>query len=174
MTEAVVIRTATTDDAADIARIYAPFVTDTAISFEETPPDAQEIAGRIEKTLCAYPYLVAELNGRVVAYAYASQYRPRHAYRFTAEVTVYSVPEGRGQGLAARLYQEILNTLRETGFHTAIAIITLPNDKSVAFHERLGFKHLGTVEQVGYKFERWHSTGIWQQHLDAVKEQDHG
>ncbi len=172
MSSKTVIRSATAGDAAAIAQIYAPFVTDTAISFEETPPDTSEMAGRIEKTLRDYPYLVAEQDGQVVAYAYASQYRPRHAYRFTAEVTVYSVPEGRGEGLATRLYQQILNTLSETGFHTAIAIITLPNEKSVAFHERLGFRYLGTVEQVGHKFGRWHSTGIWQQHLE--KEHTHG
>ncbi len=170
MSSNTAIRSATASDAAAIAQIYAPFVTDTAISFEEIPPDTSEMAGRIEKTLRDYPYLVAEQDGRVVAYAYASPYRPRHAYRFTAEVTVYSVPEGRGQGLATRLYQQILNTLSDTGFHTAIAIITLPNENSVSFHERLGFKHLGTVKQVGSKFGRWHDTGFWQQHLDRGKD----
>ena len=149
-------------DAESIAAICAPFVTNTSISFEEVPPGAEEIAARIKKTTEGYPYFVAEENNQVIAYAYAGAYRARHAYRFTAEVSVYTAPEGASRGLAAELYRRVLSDLYEAGFHSAVAIITLPNDKSVTFHERHGFEHIGTIAQVGYKSDRWHDTGIWQ------------
>ena len=159
------LRDATPDDASAIAAIYAPFVTDTAISFEETPPTAADIAARIAQTQKGYPYLVAESDGRVVAYAYAGAYRTRHAYRFTAEVTAYAHEAGRGHGIGAALYDEVLARLTGAGFHTAVAIITLPNEASVRFHERMGFRHVGTIAEVGHKFDQWHDTGIWQRDL---------
>ena len=167
MSETITIRAATPDDGDAIAAIYAPYVRDTAISFEETPPGGAEMARRIETAITRYPYLVAEDGDRIVAYAYAGPYRARHAYRFTAEVSAYAAPAAQGKGIAAELYRRILSDLTETGFHTAVAIITLPNEKSETFHKRLGFAHIGTLARVGRKFDAWHDTGIWQRHLNG-------
>ena len=167
MADAPMIRDAKAEDAAAIAAIYAPFVTDTPISFEREAPDAAEITRRMAATQAGYPYLVAEVGGQVVAYAYAGPYRPRHAYRHSVEVTAYASPDGRGRGLGAALYTPLLERLTAAGYHTAIAIITLPNDKSVSFHERLGFAHTGTLREVGNKFGNWYDTGIWQRPLSG-------
>ena len=165
MANSLLIRDAQPKDAAAIAAIYAPYVTDTPISFEREAPDAAEIARRMVSTQENYPYLVAEVGGEVMAYAYAGPYRPRHAYRHSVEVTAYASPGGQGRGLGAALYTPLLERLTASGCHTAIAIITLPNDKSVAFHERLGFTHTGTLSEVGNKFGNWYDTGIWQRAL---------
>ncbi len=156
------IRPALPTDAAAIAAIYAPYVSETAISFEETPPTPAEIARRIQETSANFPYLVAELGGAVVAYAYAGEYRTRFAYRFSAEVSAYAAPQAHGRGIGAALYEAVLTVLKADGYHTAVSVITLPNDKSVRFHERMGFEHCGTVRQVGHKFDAWHDTGMWQ------------
>ena len=158
-----ILRPATPGDAPAIAGIYAPFVSDTAISFEDTPPDAAEIARRIAAAQVRYPYLVAENADGVQAYAYAGPYRARHAYRYTAEVSAYA--RSSGHGLGSRLYRALLTQLKADGFRTCVAIITLPNAASVRFHERMGFEQTGILKQVGRKFDAWHDTGLWQLQL---------
>ena len=165
MADALLIRDAQPEDAAAIAAIYAPYVNETPISFERVPPSAAEIARRMAETQERYPYLVAEVEGKVLAYAYAGAYRTRHAYRHSAEVTAYALPDGQGRGLGRALYSALLDRLAEAGIHAAIAIVTLPNNRSVSFHERLGFSHVGTLREVGNKFGRWYDTGIWQSML---------
>ena len=150
------IREATPADAARIAEIYEPYVTDSAVSFEETPPDAAEIQRRME---AAHLWLVDETEGIITGYAYGTPWRSRHAYRFTVEVTVYVVAEHHGHGVGRRLYEELLTRLGALGFVTAVAGITLPNDQSVEFHRALGFSYVGTYPSVGYKFDTWYDTG---------------
>lgn len=150
------IRNATAADADRIAEIYAPYVTDSAVSFEETPPDSSEIARRME---AAHVWLVDELDGVVTGYAYGTPWRSRHAYRFTVEVTVYVAAEHHGRGVGRRLYEELLGQLSALGFITAVAGITLPNEQSVEFHKALGFSYVGTFPKVGYKFDTWYDTG---------------
>jgi phosphinothricin acetyltransferase len=172
MANTALIRDAQPEDAATIAAIYAPFVTGTPISFEREAPGSAEIARRMVATQEAYPYLVAEANGEVVAYAYAGPYRPRHAYRNSVEVTAYANPGWQGLGIGAALYMPLLGRLTATGFHTALAIITLPNARSVSFHERLGFSHAGTLREVGSKFGNWYDTGIWQRKLKNSRDRE--
>ncbi len=150
------IRPATAADAARIAEIYAPHVTDSAISFEESPPDAVEIVRRMEK---AHLWLVDETDGVIGGYAYGTPWRSRHAYRFTVETTVYVAAERHRRGIGRRLYEELLEQLGALGFVTAVAGITLPNDESVEFHRALGFTYVGTFPKVGYKFDTWYDTG---------------
>mgnify|MGYP001813385333 FL=1 len=150
------IRPATAADAARIAEIYAPYVTDSAISFEETPPDASEIERRME---AAHLWLVDENDGEIGGYAYGTPWRSRHAYRFTVETTVYVAAEHHGRGIGRRLYEELLEQLGALGFVTAVAGITLPNDQSIEFHRALGFTYVGTFPKVGFKFETWYDTG---------------
>lgn len=159
------IRAATTADAAAIQAIYAPVVEHTAISFEETPPSVAEMAARVEATMQDYPYLVAELDGAVAGYAYASQHRTRAAYRTSVDVTVYIAEGARRSGVGRALYGKLLPALAERGFHAAFAGIALPNEGSIALHENMGFTPLGIYHEVGRKFGNWHDVGWWQRLL---------
>lgn len=159
------IRIASPTDAAAIQSIYAPMVDRTSISFELVPPTIEEMAGRIEATLPAYPYLVAERDGKVVGYAYASQHRAREAYRWSVDVTVYIAPLMHRQGVGRALYGKLLEILEKQGFHAAYAGIALPNKASTGLHEALGFIHIGTYPEVGFKFGQWHSVGYWRKAL---------
>lgn len=162
---AVFVRPATVADAASVHAIYAPVVEHTAISFEEVAPTIEEMSARIEATSNAYPYLVAERDGMVVGYAYASQHRTRSAYRWSVDVTVYIAEDARRSGVGSALYARLFAELVERGFHAAFAGIALPNSGSVALHERMGFEPLGVYREVGSKFGRWHDVGWWQRLL---------
>lgn len=155
------IRDASQPDAAAIVEIYAPYVENTSISFESIAPDAHEMAQRIETIQATHPFLVAVQGGVISGYAYATPYRSRHAYRHTAEVSVYT----RAAGIATALYDALFARLKIQEIHLLIAVITLPNDRSVAFHEKHGFSHVGTLTHVGRKFDRWHDTAIYQKQL---------
>lgn len=161
------IRVAQLEDAPAIQAIYAPVVTDTAISFEEVPPTAEEIGQRIASTLRAYPYLVAVREGQVVGYAYASQHRARAAYRWAVDVTVYIAESERRTGVGRSLYEALLPILARQGYCSAYAGISQPNPGSVGLHERLGFRHIGTYPKVGYKLGQWHDVGYWHLELGA-------
>lgn len=156
------IREAAPDDAEAIRIIYEPYVQSTPISFEENPPTTGEMRTRIEGTLKTHPYLVAEKEGNIIGYAYGSQHRARAAYRWSADVTVYVSPDAQGQGVGKALYKELLKGLASRGYHAAFAGITLPNEKSVALHEAVGFKPVGIYREVGFKLDRWHDVGWWQ------------
>lgn len=144
-------------DADQIADIYRPFVTDTTVSFEEVPPSADEMRGRIAS---AHLWLVDVVEGRVQGYAYATAHRSRHAYRFTTETSIYVPTHLHRSGIGRPLYQALLDQLTELGLATAVAGITLPNEASVRFHEAMGFTEVGVFPQVGFKFGQWHDT-IW-------------
>lgn len=162
------VRVATSDDASAVQAIYAPMVLDTVISFELIPPTVDEMAARIAATVPIYPFLVAEVEGKVVGYAYAGQHRAREAYRWSVDVTVYIDPAVHRKGLGRALYQRLLPLLEKQGFHPAYAGIALPNAGSIGIHEALGFTHIGTYPEVGYKHSQWHSVGYWRKPLCAV------
>jgi len=159
------LRVASPDDAKDIATIYAPFVRDTAISFEVNPPDTNEMRRRITSTLVTHPWLVAVDADRIIGYAYASQHRTREAYRWACDVAVYLDAPNRGKGIGNLLYTELLRILSAQGYRGAYAGIALPNAASVALHEKMGFSHLGTYAKVGFKLGQWHDVGWWQRTL---------
>jgi L-amino acid N-acyltransferase YncA len=158
----ITIRPASVNDAAAIHRIYAPIVTDTAISFEEVPPTVDEMAGRIASTLQTHPYLVAVNDGDVCGYVHASGHKNREAYRFSVDTTVYIAPEARQTGVGRALYAALFAELARRGFHMAYAGIALPNPGSVALHESVGFSAVGVYCEAGFKFGRWHDVGWWQ------------
>lgn len=155
------VRVASVADAEAIQAIYAPVVLGTAISFEELPPSVEEMRGRILATLETYPYLVAEQEGVVIGYAYASQHRARAAYRWAVDVTVYIAENARRKGVGRRLYETLLPMLKAMGYRSVYAGIALPNEGSVGLHERIGFRHIGTFPNVGYKHGAWHDVGYW-------------
>jgi phosphinothricin acetyltransferase len=161
--ETFVIRDIKSEDAAEIARIYNPFILESVITFEELPVTEGEIARRIQNiTSASYPYLVAELNSQVAGYAYGSQWRSRSAYRYTAESTVYLDPLHAGKGLGTLLYNALLERLKEMDMHVVMGVVTLPNPASVALHEKFGFKKVAHFSEVGYKFGQWLDVGYWQ------------
>lgn len=164
--ENVMIRPVKLSDAEAIASIYNPFITDTVITFEYEPVSTEEIASRIQKVLDGgHPYLVAEKDGRVVGYSYASQWRTRAAYRYTVESAVYLDPAYKGKGLGTMLYQALLDELKSRGIHVVLGGITLPNPASVALHEKLGFVKVAEHHEVGFKFDRWLDVGFWELRL---------
>jgi L-amino acid N-acyltransferase YncA len=152
-------------DAAACAAIYAPFVTETAVSFEEQPPDAAEFATRIERISETHPFLVAVDGQRVIAFAYGSKHRDRGAYRWAADVAVYVAPTSRRTGVGRALYGALLPLLARQGFRVACAGITLPNAASVGLHEAVGFAPVGVYREIGYKLGAWHDVGWWQLQL---------
>ncbi|HEY2772110.1 MAG TPA: arsinothricin resistance N-acetyltransferase ArsN1 family B [Solirubrobacteraceae bacterium] len=152
-------------DAAACAAIYAPFVVDTAVSFEERPPDATEFAARIARISATHPYLVAVDGDRVLGFAYASQHRERSAYRWAADVAVYVAAGSRRSGIGRALYEVLLPMLASQGFRIACAGVTLPNPASVALHEAVGFTPVGIYRGIGYKHGAWHDVGWWQLQL---------
>jgi phosphinothricin acetyltransferase len=159
------IRIARPHDAADIQAIYAPYVRDTAISFERDPPAVEEMARRIAAVLELCPWLVCEEDGRVVGYAYAGRHKERHAYQWSVDVSAYVRREFQGRGIGGALYRELLAIGRRQGFFNAYAGITLPNAASVALHESVGFTPLCVYRNVGFKMGRWHDVGWWELRL---------
>ncbi|HZU60771.1 MAG TPA: arsinothricin resistance N-acetyltransferase ArsN1 family B [Solirubrobacteraceae bacterium] len=154
-------------DAAACAGVYAPYVRDSVISFEAEPPDEVEMRQRMETVSARYPWLVAEVDGRVVGYAYASQHRDRAAYRWAVDVAVYLEAGHHGQGIGGALYEALFQALSRQGLRMACAGITLPNPASVALHRKLGFEIVGVYRQIGWKFDRWHDVAWYQRRLGA-------
>ena len=163
------IRLATASDAAAIAAIYDPVVARTAISFETDPPGPAEMARRIESVLPFAPWLVDDTAGSIRGYAYASKHRERAAYRWCVDVTVYVDAAHRRRGVGRKLYEVLFELLRLQGFYAAHAGVTLPNPQSVALHESLGFRPVGTYPRVGWKRGAWHDVGWWQLELRERK-----
>ena len=151
------IRPATPADIAAITGIYRPAVLTGTASFELEPPDEAEMLRRFNAiTGGAYPYFVAELDGRVAGYAYASAYRARPGYRFTVEDSVYIAPAAQGKGIGRALLERLIPTCRDEGFRLMIAVIgDSANFASISLHRRAGFRFCGTIHSVGYKFGRW-------------------
>jgi len=147
----VTIRLATPDDSPAIAAIYAPIVRDTHLSAEFDVPSAGEMRRRIAETLESHAWLVAELGGEIFGYAYATRFRSRPAYQWSAEVSVYIRPDHHRRGLGRALYNSLFACLRLQGFQQAIAVIALPNPPSVALHESLGFLPVGIFPLVCFK-----------------------
>jgi phosphinothricin acetyltransferase len=157
------IRQASGGDAEAIARIYNYYVENTVVTFEEEPVSAQAMEARIVETQgLSLPWLVAEDEARILGYAYAGRWKARSAYRFAAETTVYLEHGQQRRGIGTALYAALLPILRSQGMHVAIGGAALPNEASVALHEKLGFELVATFRQVGFKHDRWVDVAYWQ------------
>jgi phosphinothricin acetyltransferase len=156
------LRQATGDDGPACAAIYAPYVTDTAITFETDPPSAEEMSRRITSALRTHDWIVLQDTGRVVGYAYGGPFKARAAYRWSCEVSVYIERERRRTGGGRALYAELFARLAERGFRTVVAGMALPNDASTGLHRALGFEPVGTYRRIGWKHGRWHDVA-WAQ-----------
>ena len=158
------IRDVTLHDAKALSAIYNPFIRTSSATFEETEITIEEMRRRIQTIHFEkhYPFLVFEEEGIIMGYAYGSSFRERISYRFTAESTVYVDPYYFGKGIGKQLYTQLIDELKEGGFHSVMDVITLPNDPSVKLHEQFGFKKAGHFTEVGFKFNRWMDVGFWE------------
>lgn len=157
------IRSATAHDGGAVADIYNHYVRETVVTFETDAVPGDAMAGRIAEALAAgHPFLVSETDGVIEAYAYATAWKARDAYRFSREVTVY-VRQGReGRGLGSALYALLIPQLRAQGVHALMGGIALPNAGSIALHEKFGFEKVAHLREVGRKFDRWVDVGYWE------------
>ena len=163
------IRTATTADAPALLDIYAPYVRETAISFEYEVPSLREFEGRVSHTLSRYPWIVAEDEGTVLGYAYASAFHPRKAYEWCAEASIYVAQNARGRGTGARLYDALEARLKAQNLLLLYACIARPQKEdeyltfaSIRFHTRMGFHTVGEFPRCGFKFGRWYDM-VWME-----------
>jgi len=162
------IRGVMAGDVESLVAIYNHYVTQTIITFEEEIVTGVEMSRRVaDVQLALLPWLVAERDNAVVGYAYATKWRVRQAYRFSTEVTVYVAPDLAGKRIGSMLYGQLLSALRARNIRAAMGGIALPNDASVALHEKFGFKKVAHFEEVGFKFNQWIDVGYWQCNLKA-------
>jgi phosphinothricin acetyltransferase len=159
------IRPAVAADADAMVEIYRPHIEQSWASFELVTPTAAEMAARIAAAQERHEWLVAEASGEVLGYAYGGTHRAREAYRFTVEVSAYVAAAAQARGVGARLYERLFCRLAELGYCNAVAGVTLPNDASVAFHERLGFTPVGVYHRVGFKFGEWRDVAWYERQL---------
>jgi len=159
------IRLGVETDAMAVQAIYAPLVESTAVSFEVAVPSIDEMASRIADRQPAYPFLVAEWEESVVAYAYAGRFSGRAAYDWSVETSAYVSEHARHRGIGRALYAALLAILGKQGYRRAMAGIVLPNPASVALHNACGFTPVGVYEAVGWKLGAWHDVGWWQRGL---------
>jgi phosphinothricin acetyltransferase len=156
------ITLATAEDAPAIAKIYAPFVEHTAVSFETIPPSADEMAQRIEALASAQlPWLVMKDDRRLLGYAYAAKHRDREAYQWSVESSAYVDESALRSSVGRNLYNALFDILRRQGYQNVYAGTTLPNDASIAFHKSFGFREIGVYREVGYKLGKWHDVAWW-------------
>jgi len=165
------IRFATPEDAAAICDIYNHFVQHTTITFEERPVAPEEMRRRIVEIVPTLPWLVWVEESQLQGFCYAGKWKERGAYRYSVESTIYLRGGSIRRGIGTGLYRAMLDDLRQKGLHVVIAGIALPNQASVAFHEKLGFHKVARFEQVGWKFNQWIDVGYWQLILDQAMEQ---
>jgi L-amino acid N-acyltransferase YncA len=159
------VRDATPGDADRCAAIYAPYVLDTAISFETEPPSAAEMAQRIESAQRSHAWLVLENEGSVAGYAYGGPFMSRAAYQWSATVSVYLDAGHRRTGGGRALYEALFDRLAARGLRVLLAGVALPNEASAGLHLALGFEPVGTYRRVGWKHGRWHDVRWYQRTL---------
>lgn len=157
-------------DCEAIAAIYAPYVINTCVSFEEHAPQADEMWKRMQKAFEKHVWLVCEVDGAVIGFAYAGHHRERKAYQWLAEVSIYVADGFHKNGIATGLYGRLHSILKEQGFVQTYAGMTLPNPASQGFHEHFGYEQFAVYENSGYKFGAWHSTGWWKRALRQLPE----
>ena len=151
-----IMRLALGKDSQAILNIYRRYIRETAITFEIEVPTTYDFGCRIAGIAKKYPFIVYQINDEIVGYAYASEHMERAAYRFDVDVSIYVSPQYHASGIAYKLYNALFSILKDLGYVNAYAGITIPNEKSFKFHDKYGFKLIGTYPKTGYKFNSWH------------------
>ncbi len=159
------IRRATPKDAAAICEIYNWYVFNTVITYEVDAVPVAEMEARINERLTRFEWTVAEVDQKIIGYAYFGTFRSRAAYDHTVESSIYLSHDETGHGFGKILYLDLISRCRVMGFREMIGVIALPNDASVALHEKLGFEKIGVFPRSGYKFGKFVDTGFWQRGL---------
>ena len=165
------IRVATKDDAVGMLDIYAPFILNSGITQETEVPSVEDFPKRIISNLEERPWLVCEINDEIAGYAYAGRHRDRKGYQWCTEPSVYISEKFYGFGIANALYTALFDILRLQGYINAYAVITLPNERSIAFHKKFGFEYLTTYKKIGYKLGQWHDVGWMQYEISPHKKE---
>lgn len=156
------IRNVSLDDARSICSIYNYYILNSISTFELEPISVDETAKRIKLVKDKYPWIVYEQDGEILGYAYADEWKTRKAYKYSVESTVYLKDGESGKGTGSKLYKFLLDELKKMNIHAVIGGISLPNDVSVALHEKLGFKKIAQFKEVGKKFNKWIDVGYWE------------
>ena len=156
------IRKVLESDAEAIAGIYNHYIKNTFITFEEEPVNTEFIRDRIKSVTKMYPWFVFEENGVVLGYAYAGRWKERASFRFSVEDSVYVHKDHFGKGIGVELLAALLEALRKIDVHAVVAGITMPNERSIATHEKFGFTKIGQFKEIGYKLNKWHDVGYWE------------
>jgi phosphinothricin acetyltransferase len=158
----VQVRSAAEEDLVRAREVVNHYIEHSVFNFRTAPQSIDEVRALWAQRHQRFPWLVAVVDGRVVGVAYAGPWNDRDAYRWTVESTVYVDPSAHRRGVGDALYTELLDRLRRQGFHSAVAVIALPNDPSVRLHERHGFARAGHLREAGFKHDAWHDVGFWQ------------
>lgn len=156
------IRKATLNDAQAITDIYNYYIENTVVTFDEQPLEVATITEKMQSVMKTYSWLVTEVSGKVVGFAYASEWRAKSAYKHSVESTIYLGPETTGMGLGLPLYSELFRQLKAMHIHTAIGVLSVPNEASVALHKKMGFVKAAHFKEVGLKFGQWIDVEYWQ------------
>ena len=159
------IREVNKSDAAGICEIYNYYIKNSVITFEEDDVDEKEVIRRIEEVTLKYPWFVCDEKGIVTGYAYAAKWKERSAYRYSAETTVYVHKDHYGKGIGSKLMLNLIDDVEKKNIHYLVAGIVLPNQASIALHEKMGFKKCGLLKEVGFKFGKWIDVGYWEKIL---------
>jgi phosphinothricin acetyltransferase len=149
-------------DAAAICGIYNYYIVNTAVTFEEDPVPATEMENRIRIVTAGYPWFVREEAGEVLAYAYVHKWQERIAYRYSAELSIYVKHGQEGRGMGRELMTRLLEAVKKTKIRALVSGITLPNDRSIALHEKFGFQKAARFNEIGFKLDRWQDVGYWE------------
>ncbi len=161
----MIMRFATVDDGRAIRTMYAPYIENTVITFENDVPSIEEMAERIASVQKTYPWIVAEQENSIIGYAYASALRSRAAYQWCAELSVYLDPEQAGHGYGAWLYDALMQLLRLQGIRVVYGVVAVPNAASERLHQRFGFKQAGLLTRCGYKLGQWIDVAYYEKRL---------
>jgi len=156
------VRSVNETDILSVCDIYNFYIKNSTATFEEDEVSREEIERRINEVTAKYPWIVFEENEKIIGYAYVTKWKDRSSYRYSAESTVYVHKDNFGKGVGRRLMSRLIEEASERGLHNLIAGIALPNDASVALHEKIGFVKCGLFKEVGFKFGKWINVGYWE------------
>lgn len=156
------VRSFKIEDVGSITEIYNYYILNSTITFEENPVSVEEMSKRVKSTVAEFPWLVYEKDQQIFGYAYANQWKPRSAYSHSVEITVYLKMGKSKKGVGTLLYSELIKRLTEMNYHALIGGIALPNDASIALHEKFGFEKVAHFKEVGFKFNKWIDVGYWE------------
>ncbi|WP_298533241.1 GNAT family N-acetyltransferase [uncultured Algibacter sp.] len=156
------IRLVEVNDAEALLDIYNYYVLYTTATFDIEALSIETFKNKLNRINKDYPFIVFEEDNEILGYAYGSRFRPKPAYNYVAESTVYVKHNAHGKGIGSKLYVELIRLLKKTDLHTVLGVLTIPNDASIRLHEKLGFEQVANLKEVGMKFGKWQNVGIWQ------------